>query len=156
MLGKQFEDQPYLVHDAGFRSRQKRIGIEWRAGHHWPNKSWHGFRQLGDRLTAEGYDVFYFVRRNSLREYLDEIRGCSLVVCGDSLAMHMALAYRIPAVTIFNCTSPAEIYDYGLLEKIVSPLIHDYYYDRRYSPEVISSVSVDSVYEAVKRKLRSE
>ena len=37
--------------------------------------------------------------------------------------MHFALGTGTPCVTLFTCTSPWEIYDYGIQKKIVSPLL---------------------------------
>ena len=67
------------------------------------------------------------------------------MVSGDTLAMHVALAYKKTCTTIFNCTSPQEIYDYGLMKKIVSPLLDEYFYSSSYDTEVIKSLTVDEV-----------
>ena len=44
--------------------------------------------------------------------------------------MHFALGSGIPCVSILTCTSPWEIYEYGLQQKIVSPLLAEYFYQR--------------------------
>ena len=46
--------------------------------------------------------------------------------------MHFALGTGTPCVSIFTCTSPWEIYDYGIQKKIVSPLLEEFFYKRGY------------------------
>jgi heptosyltransferase-2 len=47
------------------------------------------------------------------------VKQCSVVLCADSLALHMATAMDIPAVALFGPTSYTEIYDYdNLIEKV--------------------------------------
>jgi heptosyltransferase II len=58
------------------------------------------------------------------------------------------MAYHIPSIAIFNCTSPAEIYDYGTLKKVVSPLLHQAFYKTHFSQAVIDSITVEEVYAA--------
>ncbi|MCD6364960.1 MAG: glycosyltransferase family 9 protein [Planctomycetes bacterium] len=58
---------------------------------------------------------------HSLLEFAAIIAQCRLLLCGDTLALHMATALEVPAVAIFGPTSFAEIYDYGgLIEKVRS------------------------------------
>jgi len=47
---------------------------------------------------------------------------CDVVVTGDSLGMHLAIAEKRPVVVLFGPTCPQEIELYGRGEKIVSPL----------------------------------
>ena len=85
-----------------------------------------------------------------MREYLDDINDCGLIVCGDTLAMHVALAYDIPCIALFNCTSASEIFDYGYLTKITSPLLYDAFYKRNPDNGVIQSIPFKEVYDNVK------
>ena len=63
--------------------------------------------------------------------------------------MHIALGSGIKCLTIFICTSPWEIYDYGLQKKIVSPKLEEYFYRRDVNPKAVQSVSLNAVYDAV-------
>jgi lipopolysaccharide heptosyltransferase III len=47
---------------------------------------------------------------------------CAALVCSDSLAMHLAIASRIPVTALFGPTSDAEIDVFGGGEKIVAPV----------------------------------
>jgi hypothetical protein len=58
-------------------------------------------------------------------------------------------------VSIFTCTSPAEIYGYGFINKIVSKDLKRFFYQREFDNECVRSVSVEDVLEIV-RGLKSE
>jgi len=56
---------------------------------------------------------------HSLLEFAALISCCHVLLCGDTLALHIACALKIPVVALFGPTSMAEIYSYnGLVEKI--------------------------------------
>lgn len=152
MLSLPFNGEPYRIYrNNNIQPQKGLIGIETRCGNRWPNKAWGGYEALANRLTAEGYTCMILSQRNNLRDYLDDIACCSYLISGDTLAMHVAMAYEIPVLAIFNCTSPVEIYDYRLLEKVVSPMLQEVFYGRDYSPAVVNSVSVEDVYRVFKK-----
>ena len=71
------------------------------------------------------------------------------LVSGDSLPMHIALGSGIRCLTIYICTSPWEIFDYGLQTKIVSANLEKYFYKRDFDPKATTSLSVEEIYERV-------
>jgi heptosyltransferase-2 len=149
MLGKEFTNEPYHIYrNASIKPITGLIGIEKRSGKVWPNKTWAGYNELAGQLKSEGFQIRTFQQRASIREYMDDIAACSCIISGDTLAMHLAIAYQIPCISIFNCTSPAEIHSYDILKKIVSPMLYENFYSRAYSKEVVESVSVKEVHEA--------
>jgi len=148
LIGKSFSAERYKISSPVYE-RKSIVGIEKRAGSVWPNKAWGGYDDLATRLKSSGHKVRFFEQRQNLSDYLKDIAECSLVISGDTLAMHLALAFEIPCVAIFNCTSPDEIFDYGLLKKVVSPMLHKNFYSRAYSGEVVNSISVETVMDAV-------
>ena len=62
---------------------------------------------------------------------------------------------RTPCVTLFTCTSPWEIYDYGVQEKIVSPLLEEFFYKRGYDERAVTAIGVEEVFDAVMEQLES-
>jgi heptosyltransferase-2 len=128
-----------------------RVGIEARAGARWPTKAWNGYDGVARALEGEGYRPFFFGARDTLPEYLRDIAGCALVLTGDTLAMHVALALGIPTVAVFTCTSPWEIHGYSIMEKVVSPQLEKAFYKTDYVPEAVDAVSVDDVLAAFHR-----
>ncbi|MEC7585176.1 MAG: glycosyltransferase family 9 protein [Planctomycetota bacterium] len=74
-------------------------------------------KQLLD-VTA-GLPVFDAGNRNSFSRFAALLELCDVVVTGDSLAVHVAAARKVPAVVLFGPTSAAEIELYGRGEKLV-------------------------------------
>jgi heptosyltransferase II len=147
MIGKKFNGEPYRIYaDDSIQPKKQLIGIEKRSGNVWPDKQWWGYDELIHKLEMNGYIVKLLAQRNTIRDYLDDIAECSHIVSGDTLAMHIALAYGKQCTAIFNCTSPQEIYDYGLLKKVISPLLANYFFSSSYDKEVIESIPLDDVY----------
>lgn len=93
--------------------------------------------------------------RNSIRQFQALIGRCAVVVTGDSLGMHLAIAEQRPAVVLFGPTCAAEIELYGRGEKIVSPLACGPCYraecDRRST--CMQAIEPAAVVDAVKRWL---
>jgi len=152
-FGRTFADRDTcLVNEAVRRQpASRRVGIEARAGARWPTKAWHAYPELAGRLTGEGWTVNWFEQRPTLPEYMRDIASCSMVVTGDTLAMHVALALGIPVVAIFTCTSPWEIHGYSIMEKVVSPGLAKAFYRNEYFADVVEAVSVDAVHAAFRR-----
>jgi heptosyltransferase II len=138
-------EDPVLDLDLRKDSLPGLVGIEERAGGVWPTKRWARYRELANRLQELGYKTTFFKQRDSVIDYADDINECEFVICGDTLAMHIALALGKKVVALFTCTSPYEIYAYGRLGKVVSPLIEQHFYKREYSPEPANAISLDDV-----------
>ena len=152
MAGKTFSGEEYLIpEDVVPNSNSKVVGIEARAGERWKSKRWNGYEELAEKFRKEGYEVRFFEERSDMKDYMRDIAACSLVVTGDTLAMHFALALRIKTVAIFTCTSPDEIYDYRRMVKVVSPFLWSAWYKTDYIPQAVESVSQAMVWNAVEQ-----
>ena len=90
---------------------------------------------------------------SSLLEHLADVQNHCCLVGGDSLPMHLALGTSTRCVTLFTCTSPWEIYDYGVQTKIVSPLLEEFFYKRGYDERATTAINVDQVFDAVMAQL---
>jgi len=161
MLGLKFNGEEYLINiPVQCHSKQYNdkfiIGLENRAGDRWPTKVWNKFYELSLLLKSDGYECRFFQNRDNIYDYIKDIAECSLIVTPDTLTLHLALALRIPTVGIFTCTSPTEIYGYGRLIKIVSPLLHKAFYKTDYIHDAVDAISLDSVYKAVKSLLNKK
>lgn len=149
MFNLPFNGEPYCIYkNPLIQPDPKVIGIETRVGARWPNKGWSGYTTLIHKLQEQGYQCRLLEQRMHLTEYLDDIAGCGFLISGDTLAMHVAMAYHIPSIALFNCTSPAEIHDYGTMHKVVSPLLAQAFYKTSYSQSVIDSILVEEVFTA--------
>ncbi len=149
MIGREFNGEPYVIYrNPSVKKIPGLIGIETRTGETWPNKGWTGYPELIQRLTSQGFSIRIFTQKENVREYLDDIASCSCIISGDSLPMHVALAYNIPCITLFSCTPPAEIYNYGSLRAVVSPVLEKSLYRLGMDETIISAISVSEVYKA--------
>ncbi len=95
----------------------------------WKTKMWHweGFQTVANFLLQQGFkvvllgsksdesvcakvsqglDVINLAGRTSISEAMFVIQHARLVVCNDSMSLHMSSAMKIPTVAIFCATSP--------------------------------------------------
>ena len=154
-LGLRFADDPYLLPNRIETGLAGDVAIAADAGHVWPMKKWAYYAQLKEALEDKGLTVNVLPERRSLLEHLADVRNHRCLVGGDSLPMHFALGTKTPCVTVFTCTSPWEIYDYGIQEKVVSPLLEEFFYKRGYDERATTAISVDEVFTAVITQLES-
>jgi ADP-heptose:LPS heptosyltransferase len=152
-LGLRFAGDRYLLPDAIETGLSGDVGIAADSGHVWPMKKWAYYGELKEALEDTGLMVNVLPERGSLLEHLADVRNHRCLVGGDSLPMHFALGTRTPCVTLFTCTSPWEIYDYGVQEKIVSPLLQEFFYKRGYDEHATRAITVDEVFEATMAQL---
>jgi hypothetical protein len=99
------------------------IAIGKMAGEKWPNKNWAYYDELKEKLESMGFVVNFLPNRETIKQHISDIRSHKLIISGDSLPMHIATALGINSVSIFTCTSPAEIYGYGFINKIISKVL---------------------------------
>jgi heptosyltransferase-2 len=156
------------------------VGLNTGAGSVFANKAWtvDGYVELARRLHSEGCRVVLLggpderarneeiARRaggaaidagtnHTLPEFAGVVAACDLVVTGDTLGMHLAIAARVPVVVLFGstCAQEIELYDRG--EKIVTPIeCHPCYRTAcDITPSCQDRITVESVHEAVQRTL---
>ncbi|MEK6844146.1 MAG: glycosyltransferase family 9 protein [Nanoarchaeota archaeon] len=156
-------------------NKDKLIGIHMGAGQRWPSKAWSKEKikefikkakersyeiiafggpdelskigLLVEELRKENISIYENNPRNSIKEFAALVSNCKKLVCSDSFALHIAIATNTPAVGLFFCTTPHEVEDYGLLKKVVSPILYNYFPERQneYSEELVNSISADEV-----------
>jgi ADP-heptose:LPS heptosyltransferase len=164
-------------------SSGKIVGIHIGASARWPSKTWSDskFLEFIKSCRGSGYSMLVFggpleadkLKKlksemdkagerimindpsNTDREFFSLVNACSVMVTPDSYALHVSLALRKPTIGLFFCTSPKEIEGYGLLTKIVSQKLYDFFPGRQdeYDQDLVNSISVSSVIMEVKRLL---
>lgn len=158
------------------------VGLNTGAGERWALKQWRldGFEELIVRLHRDlGVQVVllggrgerdrheHFVRTasvpvfdsgndNSVRHFSALVSLCDVVVAGDTLALHVALATRRRTIVLFGPTSHAEIELYGLGEKVIPDMkcLVCYKGTCDFVPNCMDLISVDMVFDAVRRQLQ--
>lgn len=158
---------------------EKLVGIHLGASPRWPSKAWHPERikefikkakqrgyeillfggpdeienhqKLINELSQEKTEIHYNNPRNSDLEFASLVNLCKAMVCSDSLALHVSLALKKPVIALFFCSSPHEVESYGLVKKIVSPKLFDFFPEKmdQYSEELVQSISVEEVLKAL-------
>ncbi|MGQ0720602.1 MAG: glycosyltransferase family 9 protein [Candidatus Eiseniibacteriota bacterium] len=156
------------------------VGFNTGAGSVFANKAWTeaGYAELARRLDREGCRVVLLGgpeerERNagiaaaargtavdsgtdhSLPVFAGVVAACDLVVTGDTLGMHLAIAAKVPVVVLFGSTCPQEIELYGRGEKVVTPISCHPCYRRTcdISPSCQDLITPDTVHAAVQRVL---
>jgi ADP-heptose:LPS heptosyltransferase len=154
-LGFRFAGEPYLLPEPIETGLSGDVALAADAGPIWPMKKWAYYDELKQQLEAQGLKVNLLPKRASLLEHLSDVRNHQCLVGGDSLPMHLALGTGTRCVTLFTCTSPWEIYDYGIQKKIVSPLLEKFFYKRGYDERATTAITLDEVLSAVMIQLES-
>jgi ADP-heptose:LPS heptosyltransferase len=148
-LGFDFASETYLLPKPIETALSGDVAIAADAGPIWPMKRWAYYGHLKRQLEDSGLIVNVLPERSSLLQHLADVRNHCCLVGGDSLPMHFALGTGTRCVTLFTCTSPWEIYDYGIQKKVVSPLLEEFFYKRGYDERATEAISVDEVFSAV-------
>lgn len=155
-LGFKFNNEPYFLPETPISNLIGDVAISPKAGKVWPSKNWAYYEELVEILSRLGYEVNILPQRATMLEHLADVRNHKLLISGDSLPMHFALGSNISCITLFICTSPTEIYDYNIQQKIVSPKLEEYFYKRDFIEEAVKSIPIEEVLESINFKLSNE
>jgi hypothetical protein len=153
-LGLRFAGEKYVLPEPFYTDLSGDVTIAPVAGAVWPMKNWAFYEELKKELETEGLTVNILPKRSSLLEHLNDVRNHRCLVGGDSLPMHFALGTNTHCVSLFTCTSPWEIYGYGLQTKIVSPLLGDFFYQRGFDFRATTAIGLSEVLNATIEQLR--
>ena len=153
-LGLRFAGETYLLPEPIETGLSGDIAIAAEAGPVWPMKKWAYYSELRQELEDQGLKVNVLPARSSLRDHLSDVQNHRCLVGGDSLPMHLALGTGTRCVTLFTCTSPWEIYDYGVQQKIISPLLEEFFYKRGYDRRATTAISLAEAKSAVISQLK--
>lgn len=114
IVGAKWEGQEYVL---GYRPRNTEefdVGLNWAVGSKWQNKAWPQKKwQELTSLLEEDYRCSMQQGMDNLRDYIDWINSCRLLVTNDSLGLHIALALQKKVVVLYGPTNPNETYFYG-------------------------------------------
>jgi heptosyltransferase-2 len=177
LLPDEIEYGRRVVRDLGIAKGEKVVGINTGAGKRWPQKSWGIDRTIDliKRLKKELGAVSLVLggvderERNrliaretgmpdagvhSLRGFAAIVNQCRVILSSDSLALHFAIALGKRLVVFFGPTSAAEIELYGLGQKLLAPVDCAVCYRKQCEirPNCMDSLSVDAVFQSVKRE----
>ena len=147
--GLRFRGEEYVLPARAAAAPEDAVALEARVGEKWPMKAWPGYPDLAASLRQEGLRPFLLRPRARLADYIADINRASVVVAGDTLAMHVGLALRKRVVALFTCTSPDEIHGYGRLRKLVDARLSVNFYRRARPRAEPSSIAPAKVLDAI-------
>lgn len=126
MIGKKWNGEEYIL---GYEPKSEEkfdIGFNHEVGGKWPNKSWpEGYWHDLSCLLSGKYTFSWQQGTKNIKEYIEWINSCRLIVTNDSLGLHIALALKKKVVVLFGPTAHSEIYMYNR-GVIVLPEKNDY------------------------------
>jgi len=100
-------------------------------------------------LKKEGIFLISNNPRNTLREFASVVNICDVIICGDTMVLHLALALGKKIISLFFSTPGWEIEDYDNITKLTSPLLEKYFFINQYVPELAESISIEQVLKAL-------
>ncbi|MCX5693739.1 MAG: hypothetical protein NT014_01185 [Candidatus Omnitrophica bacterium] len=109
MAGYCWEGQDYILGYQPKGAVKYEVGINYLVGKKFPNKAWPHWGRLSKMLDS----VCLQNQFKTLKEYIDWVNSCRILVTGDSLGMHIALALKKKVIILMGSTSWNEIETYG-------------------------------------------
>jgi len=161
-------------------TQENLIGIHLGASSRWPSKVWHednlkefiktarnnnyeillfggpneieSHKKIVDDLINHGIKIYQNNPLNTDQEFFSLVNLCNAMICSDSFGLHIPIAFQKPTIGLFFCTPPNEVEDYGILKKISSPMLKDFFPEKmdQYSEELVKSISPEKVLEVLK------
>ena len=158
---------------------EKLIGIHLGASPRWPSKVWHkdNLMEFIKKAKIKGYEIILFGGYNEAKElektkkYFSEfdiiihtndpyntslqfaslVNKCKFMICSDSFSLHVSLALKKLTIGLFFCTSSKEVEGYGLLKKIESPILYNFFPERmnQYDENLVKSIFAEDVLNAI-------
>lgn len=165
----------------GWRDGETLVGINLGGGGRWKKKRWKPWhfetfvRQLlaqagckvlliggeqensllADLQAALPPGVLSTGTSCSLRQTASLISFCRVLLTGDTLALHVASALKVPTVVLLGPTSASELEMYRRGEKIVAPIgcVSCYLHDCDIDPDCMELIKPEQVFDAVSKWL---
>ncbi|MDP2925976.1 MAG: glycosyltransferase family 9 protein [Nanoarchaeota archaeon] len=158
----------------------KVIGIHMGASSRWPSKVWHEekVKEFIKKSKENNYEIVLFGGPNEIEkhdgliknlekeniyvyrnnpnntdtEFASLVNICDYMVCSDSFSLHVSIALKKSTIGLFFCTPPNEVEDYGILKKINSPLLYEFFPEKcdQYSEELTKTISPEKVFLSIK------
>lgn len=168
---EEYRFKKQFMSDNNIRNDRSIIGINIGSASRWPSKFWGNektkllIRRLGDykiiilagpnekekqrilieEMKQEGFDLIGNNPTNTISEFAAVVDICDVVICGDTMVLHLASALHKKTIALFFVTSPWEVEDYGIIKKLISPILEKYFYTNDYNLEIENSISVEEV-----------
>lgn len=126
MVGGKWEGQEYILGYSPKSEVRFDIGLNWAVGSKWPNKAWpKTYWETLERLIKKGYSYSWQQGLEDIRQYIDWINSCRLLVTTDSLGLHIAIALKKNVMILYGPTHSGETYLYGRGKELFPEVDYD-------------------------------
>ncbi len=149
-----FKGEKYVLPAPAKTNLYGDVAISPKAGAVWPMKNWAYYADLKCELEARGLVVNLLPERATLLEHLGDVKNHRVLVSGDSLPMHFGLGIGTRCVSLFTCTGPWEIFNYGIQTQITSPLLAEFFFQRGMDERAIKAIPLEEVLAATLAQLK--
>ena len=114
-IGEEWNGERYSL---GYQPKVKEIydiGFNYHVGSKWPVKAWpkEYWKELQNKLDSS-YTICWQQSLDNVRQYIDWLSSCKLIITSDSLGLHLAIALKKKVIALFGPTPSEQIYLYGL------------------------------------------
>ncbi len=109
-------------------------------------------KRLIKEFQKQGISLFANNPNNTLNEFASVVKICDLIICGDTMILHLASSLNKPTIALFFVTPPWEIEDYENITKLTSPILKKHFFINQIIPELEESISIDSVLKKIEEK----
>jgi len=152
------------------KKEDKILGINIGSASRFPSKTWHldKVKELISKIK-EDYKIILLGGpneldkqeeleklaitndfNNTMEEFCSVLSICDVLITGDSLHLHLAIAMKKPTIALFFTTPSWQIENYNFLKKIDSPLLENYFMSDQYHEELTKSISAEEVLKCLK------
>lgn len=120
MLDLKWNLEPYSL---GYKPTSKssfKVGLNYLVGSKWPQKAMSMEKWNSLSKSLENLDIKYSWQegKENLKDYIEWIQSCNIIITQDSLGMHIAMALNKKIIALFGVTNKDEVHPYGKISFI--------------------------------------
>ncbi len=158
-LGIKWKEQKYSLGIKPNRFEIFDVGLNYKVGNKWPTKAMSKYKWeiLYKKLKENEFKVDWQRGLNNLKDYIEWIDSCKLVITQDSLGLHLSMALNKKVLALFGPTDSKEIFPYGKVKFLHSnsscPIMPCYKEKCEYSKFCMDEFKADDLVKEVKEML---
>ncbi|MBU0467102.1 MAG: glycosyltransferase family 9 protein [Nanoarchaeota archaeon] len=167
MVGSKWNGEEYVLGYQPSVQKAYNLGLNDEVGSKWPVKRWSEgkWSELERKLSEKGFSLSRQTKQDrriliDLRAYMDWLNSCELIISGDSLGLHLAIALKKKVLGLFGPTSHKEIHFYGLgkpiLPEEISSCMPCFEKDCQYGEPCLEKISPQKIAEEAEVLLRGD
>lgn len=154
LMGKDWQGEPLVLGRRPGGREEFDVGFNMSVGEYWLSKTWpHGSWVKLEELLFGRYSISYERAGDGLSDYIEWVNSCRILVSGDALGLHLALALGKKVVALFGPTAAARCHTSDRGIKLTPPIklncIPCCEPECRFGKSCVSTITPEQVAEAV-------